>query len=362
MSGGTAAGPRDPAAVAALEALADSRILVMDGAMGTMVQAAAPGEADFRGTLFARHDRPLQGNNDLLNLTRPDLIRGIHEASLAAGADILKANSFNANGISQADYGLAHHAWEIGCAGTRIARAAADAAMAAAPGRPRFVAGVLGPTNRTASLSPDVGDPGFRNVTFDELVAIYRENADAVIAGGADIVLVETVFDTLNAKAALFAVEEAFDALGFRLPVMVSGTITDRSGRTLSGQTVEAFWTSVEHVRPFAIGLNCALGAEQLAPFVADLSRAAAARLSVHPNAGLPNGFGGYDETPEETAAFIAGWARDGLVNLVGGCCGTTPAHIAAIRAAVEGIAPRAVPEAAGSLTLSGLEPFHLAA
>ena len=349
-------------ATAALAALAGERILVMDSAMGTMIQAAQPTEDDFRGTAFARHDRALQGNNDLLNLTRPDLIRSIHEANLAAGADILKANTFNANAISQADYGLAYHAAEIARAGARIAREAADAAMAAAPERPRFVAGVLGPTNRTASISPDVNDPGYRNVTFDELVSIYRENADAVTAGGADIVLVETVFDTLNAKAALFAVEESFDALGFRLPVIVSGTITDRSGRTLSGQTVEAFWTSVQHIRPFAVGLNCALGAEQLAPFVADLSRAAATRLSVHPNAGLPNAFGGYDETAEQTAGFLGAWARDGLVNIVGGCCGTTPAHIAAIRAAVDGVTPRPVPEAAGDLMLSGLEPFNLAA
>ena len=349
-------------AAAALAALAGARILVMDSAMGTMIQAAQPTEDDFRGTAFARHDRALQGNNDLLNLTRPNLIRGIHEANLAAGADILKANTFNANAISQADYGLAYHAAEIARAGARIAREAADAAMAAAPERPKFVAGVLGPTNRTASISPDVNDPGYRNVTFDELVSIYRENADAVIAGGADIVLVETVFDTLNAKAALFAVDESFEALGFRLPVIVSGTITDRSGRTLSGQTVEAFWTSVQHIRPFAVGLNCALGAEQLAPFVADLSRAAATRLSVHPNAGLPNAFGGYDETAEQTAGFLGAWARDGLVNIVGGCCGTTPAHIAAIRAAVGGVAPRPVPESAGDLMLSGLEPFNLAA
>ncbi len=349
-------------AAAALEALAAERIPVMDGAMGTMIQAAQPTEEDFRGAAFARHDRALQGNNDLLNLTRPEIVRSIHEANLAAGADILKANTFNANAISQSDYGLAYHAAEIARAGVRIARDAADTAMAAETERPRFVAGVLGPTNRTASISPDVDDPGFRNVTFDELAAIYRENADAAISGGADIVLVETVFDTLNAKAALFAVEESFEAHGFRLPVIVSGTITDRSGRTLSGQTVEAFWTSVQHIRPFAIGLNCALGAEQLAPFVADLSRVAATRLSVHPNAGLPNAFGGYDETPDRTASFLGGWAQDGLVNIVGGCCGTTPAHIAAIRAAVDGIAPRRVPEPAGDLTLSGLEPFNLAA
>ena len=355
-------GPPRRAPAETLEALAAERILVMDGAMGTMIQAAGPTEADFRGAAFARHDRALLGNNDLLNLTRPDIVRGIHDANLAAGADILKANTFNANAISQADYGLTCHAAEISRAGARIAREAADAAMTADPARRIFVAGVLGPTNRTASISPDVNDPGYRNVTFDELVAVYRENAGAVVAGGADLLLVETVFDTLNAKAALFAVEDVFEALGLRLPVIVSGTITDRSGRTLSGQTVGAFWTSVEHIRPFAVGLNCALGAGQLAPFVADLSRVAATRLSVHPNAGLPNAFGGYDETPAQTAAIVGAWARDGLVNLVGGCCGTAPAHIAAIRAAVDGVAPRRVPEAPSCLTLSGLEPFHLAA
>jgi len=345
-----------------LEALAARRILVMDGAMGTMIQAAKPTEEDFRGEAFAGHNQDLQGNNDILNLTRPDIIRDIHDANLAAGADILKANTFNANAISQADYALTHHAWEIAHAGARIAREAADAAIKADPDRPRFVAGVLGPTNRTASISPEVNDPGYRNVTFDELVSIYRENADAVINGGADIILIETVFDTLNAKAALFAVDETFEALGFDLPVIVSGTITDRSGRTLSGQTVEAFWTSVQHIRPFAVGLNCALGAEQLAPFVADLSRIAATRLSVHPNAGLPNAFGCYDETAEETAGFLGGWATEGLVNIVGGCCGTTPAHIAAIRETVDGVPPRTVPEAQTGLSLSGLEPFHLAA
>lgn len=330
--------------------------------MGTMIQASAPTEADFRGSVFAGHPQDLQGNNDILNLTRPDLIRSIHDANLDAGADILKANTFNANAISQADYSLTHHAWEIAHAGAKIAREAADAAMKADPEQPRFVAGVLGPTNRTASISPDVNDPGYRNVTFDELVSIYRENTDAVINGGADIILVETIFDTLNAKAALFAVDETFEALGYELPVIVSGTITDRSGRTLSGQTVEAFWTSVQHIRPFAVGLNCALGAEQLSPFVADLSRVAGVRLSVHPNAGLPNAFGGYDETAEETSGFLGDWAKDGLVNIVGGCCGTTPAHIAAIRKTVDGIAPRVVPDSTNDLTLSGLEPFNLAA
>ncbi|MCY4238910.1 MAG: homocysteine S-methyltransferase family protein [Rhodospirillaceae bacterium] len=345
-----------------LEVLAARRILVMDGAMGTMIQAIAPTEHDFRGEAFVMHDQDLRGNNDILNLTRPDIIRGIHDANLAAGADILKTNTFNANAISQADYAVAHHAWEIAHAGARIARDAADTAMTVNPDLPRFVAGVLGPTNRTASISPDVNDPGYRNVTFDELVGIYRENADAVIKGGADIVLLETVFDTLNAKAALFALDETFETMGYALPVIVSGTVTDRSGRTLSGQTVEAFWASVQHIRPFAIGLNCALGAKQLTPLVADLSRVAATRLSVHPNAGLPNAFGDYDETAETTASFLGRWASEGLVNIVGGCCGTTPAHIAAIREAIDGVAPRQVPAAPTSLSLSGLEAFHLAA
>ena len=347
---------------AALEEMAEGRILVMDSAMGTMIQAIGLTEDEFRGGTFANHAQALQGNNDLLNLTRPDVIRGIHDANLAAGADILKANTFNANAISQADYGLASNAREVALAGTRIAREAADAAMAAEPARHCFVAGILGPTSRTSSISPDVNDPGHRNVTFDELVVIYRENADGVVSGGADIILVETIFDTLNAKAALFAIVETFEEHGKILPVMVSGTITDRSGRTLSGQTVEAFWTSVQHIRPFAIGLNCALGAEQLAPFVGDLSRAASTRLSVHPNAGLPNAFGGYDESPDQTATIIGALARDGLVNVVGGCCGTTPGHIAAIREAVDGVAPRQLPEVPAGLTLSGLEPFHLAA
>ena len=345
-----------------LRSLSAQRILVMDSAMGTMIQQAGPTEADFHRGAFADHPVPLAGNNELLNLTRPDLIRSIHDANLAAGADILLANTFNANAISQTDYGLAGLAGDLARAGTRIAREAADAAMAAEPGCMRFVAGLLGPTNRTASISPDVNDPSRRSVTFDQLVAAYRENADGVIADGADIVLVETVFDTLNAKAALFAIEDSFDALGYRLPVMVSGTITDRSGRTLSGQTVEAFWISVQHVDPFAVGLNCALGAEQLEPFIADLARTASTLVSVHPNAGLPNAFGGYDETPDRTAGIIGTWARDGLVNIVGGCCGTTPAHIAAMGAAVDGVAPRPVPKGRGGLTLSGLEPFHLVA
>jgi 5-methyltetrahydrofolate--homocysteine methyltransferase len=345
---------------ALLDALA-RRILVLDGAMGTMIQQHGLTEDDYRGERFAggfdaarppaehahgaacgcAHDQ--RGNNDLLSLTRPDVISGIHRDYLAAGADLLETNTFNSTSISLADYGLSHLARELNEAGARLARAACDAAESA-DGRPRFAIGVLGPTNRTASLSPDVNRPGFRAVTFDELREAYREAADGLIDGGADVLMVETVFDTLNAKAALFAIEEAFDARGGRLPVMISGTITDASGRTLSGQTAEAFWYSVRHAQPLAIGLNCALGARELRAHVDVLAQVADAYVSTHPNAGLPNAFGGYDETPEDMAAVIAEFADAGLVNLVGGCCGTTPAHIRAIAEAVRGLAPRALP------------------
>jgi 5-methyltetrahydrofolate--homocysteine methyltransferase len=344
----------------ALAALADQRILILDGAMGTMIQAHDLDERDVRGDLFAGHDGDLRGDNDLLNLTRPELIRDIHDAYLAAGADIISTNSFNATSISQADYRLSAHAWEINLAAARIARAAADAAEAADPGRPRFVAGAIGPTNQTASISPDVNDPGFRSVDFDSLAAAYGEAAEALIEGGADLLLVETIFDTLNAKAALFAIDDVFARRGRRLPMMISGTITDRSGRTLSGQTVEAFWYSVRHARPFAVGLNCALGPAQLRPFLADLARVADTRIGAHPNAGLPNEFGGYNESPETTARHLGAWARDGLVNIIGGCCGTTPAHVRAVAEAVAGVSPRPVAPAPPALRLSGLEPLAL--
>ncbi|MFZ5657564.1 MAG: homocysteine S-methyltransferase family protein [Pseudomonadota bacterium] len=351
----------DPGRAQALLELLTQRILVLDGAMGTMIQQRALTEADYRGQRFADgfdsanppaghahgaacgcgHDQ--RGNNDLLSLTRPDVIEGIHREYLAAGADLVETNTFNSTSISLADYGLSHLARELNEAGARLARAACDAA-AKDDGRPRFAIGVLGPTNRTASLSPDVNRPGFRAVTFDELREAYREAADGLIDGGADVLMVETVFDTLNAKAALFAVEEAFEARGARLPVIVSGTITDASGRTLSGQTAEAFWYSVRHAQPLAIGLNCALGARDLRAHVDVLAQVADAYVSTHPNAGLPNAFGGYDETPEDMAAVIGEFARAGLLNLVGGCCGTTPAHIAAIAHAVAGIAPRTLP------------------
>jgi len=346
--------------IEALHVALTRRILVLDGAMGTMVQALELGEEDFRGERFADHPSELRGDNDLLNLTRPDAIRGIHEAFLEAGADILETNTFNATAISQADYGLESAVREINLEGARLARAAAD--RFATPERPRWVAGVLGPTSRTASISPDVNDPGYRNVSFDELRENYRLAVEGLLEGGADILLVETVFDTLNAKAALFAIDQHFEATGTEVPVMVSGTITDLSGRTLSGQTAEAFWYSVRHAAPLSVGLNCALGAKELRQYVDELAQAADTRVSVHPNAGLPNEMGGYDDTPEHMAELIGAMARDGLVNLVGGCCGTTPEHVRAIVEAVAGVAPRTVPERLTECRLSGLEPLRIGA
>ena len=347
-----------PDRVALLERALRERILILDGAMGTMLQGHALDESDFRGERFAqgrdsRHDHAhpggcdLKGNNDLLSLTRPDLIRGVHEAYLDAGADLVETNTFNATRISQADYRLEHLAYELNLEGARLARAACDAYTARTPDQPRFAIGVLGPTSRTASLSPDVNDPGFRNVTFGELAANYRESAAGLVDGGADVVMVETIFDTLNAKAALFALSELFGERGARVPVMISGTITDRSGRTLSGQTAEAFYYSLCHARPLSVGLNCALGASDLRPHVQTLAGIADCYVSTHPNAGLPNAFAEYDETPGQMAGVIGGFARDGLLNLVGGCCGTTPAHIAAIAEAVRGCAPRRLPRTA---------------
>ncbi len=341
-----------------LKQLARDRILVLDGAMGTMIQRHPLTEADFRGERFKDHPRDLKGNNDFLVLTRPDIIAAIHREYLEAGADILETNTFNGTAISQADYGTQHLVHEINVAAARIAREAADEFTKRDPSKPRFVAGILGPTNRTGSLSPNVNDPGARNVTFDELASAYAEEARALIEGGVDILMVETIFDTLNAKAALYAIEKLFEEVGFRLPVMISGTITDLSGRTLSGQTTEAFWNSVRHVKPLSIGLNCALGAKELRGYVAELARVADTFVSAHPNAGLPNAMGGYDETPESMAALIREFATSGLLNVVGGCCGTTPAHIKAIAGAVEGIAPRKVPSIDPNLRLSGLEPF----
>ena len=324
-----------------LEACLKERILIIDGAMGTMIQGYKLGEADYRGERFADWHTDIKGNNDLLVLSRPAVIREIHDQYCAAGADILETNTFNATRIAMADYEMEALSAEINREAARLARAVADEWTAKDPAKPRFVAGVLGPTNRTASISPDVNDPGKRNVTYDELVAAYTESTHALIEGGADIILIETIFDTLNAKAAAFAVDLVFEELGYSLPVMISGTITDASGRTLSGQTAEAFWTSLMHVRPLSIGLNCALGAKDLRPHIETLSRVADAYVTAHPNAGLPNAFGGYDETPEDMADVLREFAQSGLLNIIGGCCGTTPDHIRAIADAVAGIAPR---------------------
>ena len=349
-----------PDRVALLEQALRERILVIDGAMGTMIQRHDLQEADYRGERFAGgydhmhhpgheghgpqcgHD--LKGNNDLLLLTRPEIIAAIHRAYLEAGADLVETNTFNATSVSQADYHLQHLVYELNKAGARVAREQCDAVEATTPGQPRFVIGVLGPTSRTASISPDVNDPGFRNTSFDELRATYAEAVEGLIDGGSDTIMVETIFDTLNAKAALYAIEEVFDARGGRLPVMISGTITDASGRTLSGQTAEAFYASVAHGRPLSVGLNCALGASDLRPHVETLAQVADCYVSAHPNAGLPNAFGGYDETPEDMAAVLKEFAEAGLLNLVGGCCGTTPDHIRAIAEAVAGVPPRALP------------------
>ncbi|HEU5049346.1 MAG TPA: methionine synthase [Gemmatimonadales bacterium] len=346
--------------LASLATLLRKRILVLDGAMGTMIQTHRLAEADYRGRRFAEWPRDLRGNNDLLTLTRPDIIADIHRAYLDAGADIVETNTFTSTAIAMADYGMEEICAELNREGARLARAAADEFEAREPGRPRFVAGVLGPTNRTASLSPDVNDPAARNVTFEQLAAAYGDAARALLEGGADLFLVETIFDTLNAKAAIFALEGLFEELGWRLPVMISGTITDASGRTLSGQTVEAFWNSVAHARPLSIGLNCALGARQLRAHVQDLARIAPIPVSAHPNAGLPNEFGEYDETPGSMAAHIREWAEHGLLNIAGGCCGTTPAHIRAIAEAVQGLPPRALPAIERRTRLAGLEPLTI--
>jgi 5-methyltetrahydrofolate--homocysteine methyltransferase len=343
-----------------LDALVAQRILVLDGAMGTMIQNLQLDEAGFRGERFADHPSDLRGANDLLCLTRPEAIRSIHAAYLEAGADIVSTNTFNATRISMSEYGLEAWTEEINTAAARLARAAADQLEAADAERPRYVAGSLGPTNRTASLSPDVNDPGARNVTFDQLAEAYGEAARGLVAGGADLLLIETIFDTLNAKAAIFAVESLFEDLAFRLPVMISGTITDASGRTLSGQTVGAFWASVRHARPFSVGLNCALGARLLRPYVQELARVADVPLSAHPNAGLPNAFGGYDEPPAETSSVLGGLAAEGALNIVGGCCGTTPDHIRAIARAVSPLPPRRVPEVPRVTRLAGLEPLEI--
>src|SRR4051794_31778527 len=332
--------------------------MVIDGAMGTAIQRDRPDEEGYRGERFADWPRDLVGNNDLLTLTQPDIIAGIHREYLAAGADIIETNTFNANAVSLADYGLEELGYELNLESARLARREADAVST--PEWPRYVAGALGPTTRTASISPDVNDPGARNVSYGQLVTAYLEAARGLVDGGADLLVIETVFDTLNAKAAVFAVEQLFEESRRRWPVIVSGTITDASGRTLSGQTTEAFWNSVRHVRPLAVGLNCALGAKEMRPYIAEMSRIADTFVSCYPNAGLPNAFGEYDEAAAETAAIIGEFAEAGFVNLVGGCCGTTPAHIAAIAEVVDGKQRRTVPEVAPAMRLAGLEPFTL--
>jgi len=347
---------------AQLYALMERRILILDGAMGTMIQSHKLSEDDYRGERFAHHPRDLKGNNDLLVLTQPHLVREIHGQYLAAGADVIETNTFNSTSVAQADYGLESLVPELNREAARLARGVADEFAARDHGRLRFVAGALGPTNRTASISPDVNDPGARAVNFDELRGAYAEAVRGLIEGGVDMLLIETIFDTLNAKAAIFAIEEVFDEKGLRLPVIVSGTITDASGRTLSGQTSEAFWNSIRHARPFAVGLNCALGAQLMRPYIEELSKVADTYTSAYPNAGLPNPLAptGYDETPEQTAGFLLDFAKSGFVNLAGGCCGTTPEHIRAIAQALEGVAPRKVPAIERRTRLSGLEPLNI--
>ena len=346
-------------AAATLREAAASRILVKDGPYGTAIQALGLTAADYAGDIASNVDQ--KGNNDLLNLTRPDAIAGICNRYIAAGADLLATNTFNANRISQADYGMEARVREINLAAARIIRACVDAATAT-DGKPRWVAGSLGPTNKTLSLSPRVSDPGYREVTFDEVKSVYRAQIDALLEGGVDFILIETVFDTLNAKAAAFAAADAADALGRDVPVMLSMTLTDLSGRNLSGQTVEAFWHSIRHVKPVAVGLNCSFGATELRPHVQALAKVADTLILTYPNAGLPNDLGAYDEQPDTTAGFIRGWAQEGLVNIVGGCCGNTPEHIAAMARQGAGLPPRVVPVEQPALRLSGLEAHRFAA
>ncbi len=336
------------------------RILFLDGAMGTMIQSYKLDEKDYRGTRFAHWDTDLKGNNDLLSLTQPDIIKAIHSAYFEAGSDIVETNTFNATSIAMADYRMESLAYEINLESARLAKQAANEYTQKTPQKPRFVAGVLGPTNRTASMSPDVNDPGFRNISFDQLVDAYTEATRGLIDGGADIILIETIFDTLNAKAAIFAVETYFELIGYTLPVMISGTITDASGRTLSGQTVAAFWNSLKHIKPISFGFNCALGAKELRQYIAELSNISDTHVSAHPNAGLPNEFGEYDESPEAMAKEIADWGNNGYLNIIGGCCGTSPAHIKAIVDALQNCIPRTLPEIEKKCRLAGLEPMSI--
>ncbi len=339
-----------------LSALFASRIVVLDGAMGSLIQTFGLQETDFRGERFKSHPHDLKGDNDLLSLTRPDVIEDIHGRYFAAGADMVETNTFNATTISQADYQLESAVRDINLAAVAVARRAAQKAEAATPGRRCFVAGAIGPLNRTLSMSPDVNRPDYRAVTWGQVVTAYREQIEALLDGGVDALLVETIFDTLNSKAALFAVDEVFEARGYRLPVMISVTITDASGRTLSGQTIGAFYNSIRHAKPFSVGINCALGGRAMRPYVEELASIAECYVTCYPNAGLPNAFGGYDETPADMAGVLGEFARSGFVNLVGGCCGSTPDHIAAIAAAVRGLPPRQPAAPNRRLQLSGLE------
>lgn len=350
--------PKESASTQALRELFTQRIAVLDGAMGSVIQGYKLEEADFRNAALAAHPHDLKGNNDLLCLTRPDVIQEIHARYFSAGADIVETNTFNATAISQADYQTEHLVREINTTAVKLARQAALSAEASTPGRRCFVAGAMGPLNRTLSMSPDVNRPEYRAVSWQQVVDAYTEQAKALLEAGVDALLIETIFDTLNAKAALFAVESLFEQRGERVPVMISVTITDASGRTLSGQTLQAFVTSVSHARPFSIGINCALGGRQMRPYIEELSGLVPCNVTCYPNAGLPNAFGGYDETPEDMAAILGDFAEAGLVNLVGGCCGSTPDHIAAIARAVQGKTPRSPARPSPALRLSGLEPL----
>jgi 5-methyltetrahydrofolate--homocysteine methyltransferase len=347
--------------IAALKAAAKERVLILDGSWGVMIQKRGLAEADYRGERFADAKGELKGDNDLLCLTRPDIIAELHDAYYAAGADISETNTFSATSIAQAEYGLQDAVRDINFEGARIAREVADRWTAKEPQKPRFVAGSIGPLPVMLSMSSDVNDPGARKVTFEQVYEAYSEQVRALHEGGVDMFLIETITDTLNCKAAIKAILDLADEGYEPLPIWISGTITDRSGRTLSGQTVEAFWNSVKHAKPFAVGLNCALGAELMRPHIAELSRVADTLVSAYPNAGLPNAMGEYDETPDETGHMLHEWAEQGIVNILGGCCGTTPDHIKHVADAVKGLKPRAAPERPKAMRLAGLEPFELA-
>ena len=355
------ANPVESSSFSALRRLFDSRIAILDGAMGTMIQTHGLEEADFRGTRFPSPPKDLKGNNDLLSITKPEIIEGIHADYFAAGADAVETNTFNSTVISQADYEMEAIVPELNTAAVKAAKRAAARAEAADPGRPRFVFGAIGPLNRTLSMSPDVNRPDYRAVTWYQVVNAYLEQMRALAKAGADALLIETIFDTLNSKAALFASELLFDETGVRLPVMISVTITDASGRTLSGQTITAFYASIAHAKPFSVGINCALGARQMRPYVEELASIAQCYVTCHPNAGLPNAFGAYDETPDDMAAVLSDFASNGWLNMVGGCCGSTPAHIAAIAKAVKAFPPRRIPEQQTAMRLSGLERLVIA-